>query len=85
MAIPCLRDFLLPNVKVVAVGVAGGEEGPACWEKLKLGVVGRMIASDCMAVECMYVRMARMLRNRWVKASTPAADISNKEKKDEAD
>lgn len=24
------------------VGVAGGEEGPACWAKLKLGVLGRM-------------------------------------------
>jgi hypothetical protein len=43
---PWRRDFLPLKVKVVVVGVAGGEEGPACWwTKLKLGVVGRMIAS----------------------------------------
>jgi hypothetical protein len=32
------------NLEVV-VGVCGGDEGPACWAKLKLGVVGRMVAS----------------------------------------
>ena len=41
---PCRRDFLPLKVNVVVVGVAGGEDGPACCAKLKLGVVGRMIA-----------------------------------------
>lgn len=46
MGMPCLRDFLPLNVKVVVVGVAGGEEGPACEAKLKLGVVGRIFATS---------------------------------------
>jgi hypothetical protein len=37
---------LVLDVKVEVVGVWGGEEGPACWAKLKLGVVCRM-AADC--------------------------------------
>lgn len=32
--------------KADVVGVCGGDEGPACGAKLKLGVVGRM-AADC--------------------------------------
>jgi hypothetical protein len=35
------------------VGVTGGEDGPACCAKLKLGVVGRMIASVLFC--CVYV------------------------------
>lgn len=43
-AIPCLRFWFLLALKekVVVVGVAGGEEGLACWAKLKFGVEGRM-------------------------------------------
>jgi hypothetical protein len=39
---------LVLKVDVAVVGVCGGEEGPACWAKLKLGVVGRMAADDCI-------------------------------------
>jgi len=35
----------LPNGNVAVVGVSGGDEGPACWEKLKLGVAGRIVAT----------------------------------------
>ena len=30
------------KLKVAVVGVAGGDDGPACWAKLKFGVVGRI-------------------------------------------
>lgn len=36
------RLFFFVRLKDDVVGVAGGEEGPACWAKLKLGVVGRI-------------------------------------------
>lgn len=36
------RRFFFVRLKDDVVGVAGGEEGPACWAKLKLGVVGRI-------------------------------------------
>lgn len=36
------RRFLEATLKFDVVGVAGGEEGPACWAKLKLGVEGLM-------------------------------------------
>ena len=43
----CIPFLLFLNVNVEAVvGVCGGDEGPACWAKLKLGVVGRM-AAEC--------------------------------------
>lgn len=58
-AIPRLRDFFASKVKVAVVGVAGGEEGRACWAKLKLGVEGRMIASTARQTSVMYVRIAR--------------------------
>jgi hypothetical protein len=45
LAIPWRRAFLPMRLKFVVVGVAGGEEGPACWAKLNFGVVGRMMAS----------------------------------------
>jgi hypothetical protein len=41
--------LLVLDVKVEVVGVCGGEDGPACWAKLRLGVVGRM-AADCWIV-----------------------------------
>jgi hypothetical protein len=43
------RLFLTVNVEVI--GVCGGEEGPACWAKLQLGVVGRMAAVDGIVLE----------------------------------
>ncbi len=42
----CIPFRLFLQVKVEVIGVCGGEEGPACWAKLKLGVVGRMAADD---------------------------------------
>jgi hypothetical protein len=72
--------------KVVVVGVAGGDEGPAWRARLKSGVVGRMI-DCCLLVLNMYidVRVARMLVGRGVKVSTPVVGISSKEKEVEAD
>jgi hypothetical protein len=39
------------NGKAEVVGVCGGDEGLACWAKLKLGVVGRMAAGWYVVVE----------------------------------
>lgn len=64
------------KLDVAVVGVAGGEEGPACWAKLKTGVLGR--------VAMVFDRRSIMLASCFeVKASTPAVSISNKEKEDE--
>lgn len=78
---PWRRFF--PNAYADAVvGVCGGDEGPACWAKLKLGVAGRMAPSlfvlrnSGRAVVCVL---------RSVKASTPEASISSEEKEDEED
>jgi hypothetical protein len=81
---PC-RRFLNVNVEVV-VGVCGGDESPACWAKLKLGVVGRMVASGC-AERANWKCALALLKCKcvWVKASTPAVDIPNEEKEDEGD
>lgn len=57
---PWRRDFLPLKVKVVVVGVAGGEEGPACWwANLKLGVVGRMAASLLYVCICEWHECSR--------------------------
>jgi hypothetical protein len=47
----CMPFLLFLKVKVEVVGVCGGEEGPACWAKLKMGVVGRMAADDGVALK----------------------------------
>jgi len=76
------------NVEVVVVvGVCGGDEGPACWAKLKLGVVGRMVASGCTELANWKCALALLkCKCVWVKASTPCAvDIPNEEKEDEED
>jgi hypothetical protein len=79
---PCRRDFLPLKVNVVVVGVAGGEEGPACCAKLKLGVVGRMSAMLLSVCACEWHKCSKA---ECVKASMPAVGISNKEKEDEED
>jgi hypothetical protein len=74
-------------VNVVAVvGVCGGDVGPACWARLKLGVVGRIVASGCAELANWKCALA-LLKYKCVrvKASTPAVDIPNEEKEDEED
>jgi hypothetical protein len=47
--IPLRRFFL--DVKVEVVGVCGGEDGPACWANLRLGVDFRMAALLIVVIE----------------------------------
>ena len=47
----CIPFRLFLKVNVEVVGVCGGEEGPACWAKLKLGVADRIAADGGIVVE----------------------------------
>lgn len=47
--IPFRRLFF--DVKVEVIGVCGGDEGPACWANLRLGVDFRIAALLILVIE----------------------------------
>lgn len=79
--IPLRRFFRLKKVDVI--GVSGGEEGLACWERLKSGVVGRIAIVSRARIKS-YSLVGFFLRVE-LKASAPVVGISSREKADEED